>query len=126
MRTILIVIFTMVILVMLVATVQASLDSNVLTALEELWPDPWFRATLADAAGAEIQVTDFGIAHLVHRQAHCRTGGCDRGVGMFAPEPVEDRCSRLRDGIIVRLLAVAPAVENQQCDGSWLCHCVLR
>ena len=49
MRTILIVIFTMVILVMLVATVQASLDSNVLTALEELWPDPWFRATLADA-----------------------------------------------------------------------------
>jgi hypothetical protein len=49
MRTTLIVIFTMVILVMLAATVQASTDSNVLTALKELWPDPWFRATLADA-----------------------------------------------------------------------------
>jgi hypothetical protein len=34
---------------MLAATIQASMEQNVLVALEELWPDPWFRATLADA-----------------------------------------------------------------------------
>jgi hypothetical protein len=49
MRSILILIFSLVILVMLVATIQASLDVSVITALKELWPDPWFRATLADA-----------------------------------------------------------------------------
>ena len=49
MRVALILIFSAVILVMLVATIQGSLDRNVMVALEELWPDPWFRATLADA-----------------------------------------------------------------------------
>jgi hypothetical protein len=49
MRVLLTLIFSAVILVMLVATVQGTLDRNVMVALEELWPDPWFRATLADA-----------------------------------------------------------------------------
>lgn len=34
---------------MLTLTVMASLDRSVFAALAELWPDPWFRATLADA-----------------------------------------------------------------------------
>ncbi len=38
-----------VIAVMLVLTVVASLDRSVVMALTDLWPDPWFRATLADA-----------------------------------------------------------------------------
>lgn len=38
-----------IIAIMLVLTVVASVDRSVLTALTELWPDPWFRATLADA-----------------------------------------------------------------------------
>jgi hypothetical protein len=49
MRLLLKSIFVAVILLMLVATIQGSLDRNVMIALEELWPDPWFRATLADA-----------------------------------------------------------------------------
>jgi hypothetical protein len=49
MRIILKLMFSLVIVIMLVATVQASLGRSVLQALEELWPDPWFRATLADA-----------------------------------------------------------------------------
>ncbi len=35
--------------VMLFVTVSASLQQDVLTATHLLWPDPWFRATLADA-----------------------------------------------------------------------------
>ncbi len=39
----------LVLLGMLGVTIAASLDRGVLTAAVELWPDPWFRATLADA-----------------------------------------------------------------------------
>lgn len=35
--------------VMLSVTVTASLHQDIFTAARELWPDPWFRATLADA-----------------------------------------------------------------------------
>lgn len=34
--------------VMLAVTLHASLQQDVLTAVRLLWPDPWFRATLAD------------------------------------------------------------------------------
>ena len=37
-----------VLLAMIALSVQASLDRGIFVALEELWPDPWFRATLAD------------------------------------------------------------------------------
>lgn len=38
-----------IIAIMLALTLVASLDRSVLSALTDLWPDPWFRATLADA-----------------------------------------------------------------------------
>ena len=34
---------------MLIVTTVASLDRGVFVAGAELWPDPWFKATLADA-----------------------------------------------------------------------------
>lgn len=37
-----------VLVVMLVLTVQASVGENMFDALVRLWPDAWFRATLAD------------------------------------------------------------------------------
>jgi hypothetical protein len=43
------VLFGAILAVMLYVTVTASLDRGVFTAGAELWPDPWFRATLADA-----------------------------------------------------------------------------
>lgn len=38
-----------ILLVMLYVTVSAGLERGVFEAGRELWPDPWFRATLADA-----------------------------------------------------------------------------
>lgn len=35
--------------IMLFVTVSASLQQDVLSATRILWPEPWFRATLADA-----------------------------------------------------------------------------
>jgi hypothetical protein len=34
---------------MLYVTTSASLHQDIVNATRQLWPDPWFRATLADA-----------------------------------------------------------------------------
>lgn len=49
MKTVLTLFCLFVLAVMLYVTVSASLHQDVLTASRLLWPDPWFRATLADA-----------------------------------------------------------------------------
>ena len=41
--------FGVIFVAMLCVTVVASLDRGITVAISELWPDPWFRATLADA-----------------------------------------------------------------------------
>jgi cell division protein FtsW (lipid II flippase) len=41
--------FFLILLAMLAVTTIASLDRSVFEAGADLWPDPWFRATLADA-----------------------------------------------------------------------------
>ena len=43
------VLFLAILLAMSAVTIEASLDRGVFQAGSELWPDPWFRATLADA-----------------------------------------------------------------------------
>lgn len=43
------VLFTLILLAMLAVTTLASFDRGVFEAGADLWPDPWFRATLADA-----------------------------------------------------------------------------
>jgi hypothetical protein len=39
----------LVLAVMLYVTISASLHEDIVSATRQLWPDPWFRATLADA-----------------------------------------------------------------------------
>lgn len=43
------VLFFLILLAMLAVTAVASVDRNVFAAGADLWDDPWFRATLADA-----------------------------------------------------------------------------
>ena len=49
MRTFLTVVCLAVLAIMLYVTISASLQQDLITATRQLWPDPWFRATLADA-----------------------------------------------------------------------------
>lgn len=49
MKIFLTVICCLVLAVMLYVTVSASLHQDIVSATRGLWPDPWFRATLADA-----------------------------------------------------------------------------
>ncbi len=49
MKTALIAVCCLVLVIMLYATISASLHQDIISATRQLWPDPWFRATLADA-----------------------------------------------------------------------------
>jgi hypothetical protein len=49
MKTLLTTICLAVLAVMLYVTISASLQQDIVSATRQLWTDPWFRATLADA-----------------------------------------------------------------------------
>lgn len=49
MRTALQIVFSSILIVMVVSTIHASLDRNVVDAAIDLWADPWGRATILDA-----------------------------------------------------------------------------
>jgi hypothetical protein len=49
MKTFLTIVCLGVLSVMLYVTVSASLHQDIVSATGQLWPDPWFRATLTDA-----------------------------------------------------------------------------
>jgi hypothetical protein len=49
MKTFLTTVCLAVLAVMLYVTISASLQQDLISATRQLWPDPWFRATLADA-----------------------------------------------------------------------------
>jgi hypothetical protein len=49
MKILLTVVCYLVLGVMLYVTISASLHQDIVSAVRQLWPDPWFRATLADA-----------------------------------------------------------------------------
>lgn len=49
MKTLLTGVCCLVLAAMLYVTISASLHQDIVSATRQLWPDPWFRATLADA-----------------------------------------------------------------------------
>ncbi len=49
MKTLLTTLCLAVLAIMLYVTISASLQQDLISATRHLWPDPWFRATLADA-----------------------------------------------------------------------------
>src|SRR5271156_3434353 len=69
-----------------------------------------------DAAGADIEMSDLGIAHLAVRQADVLAGSVQECVRPVLPQPVEGRRLGLTDGVVGCLLAPAPAVENNEHD----------
>jgi hypothetical protein len=68
-------------------------------------------------AGAEIQVPDLGVAHLVRGQADRRLGGVDQGVRIVLPEIVPSGLSGLGDGVVFGIFPVTPAVHHDNING---------
>ena len=72
-----------------------------------------------DAAGAEVEMADFAVAHLAFGEADEVLAGADEGVGVFAEEVVVGGLTGEGDGVAVGVGAVAPAVEDGKDDGFW-------
>jgi len=71
-----------------------------------------------DAAGAEIGVPDFGIAHLPHGQADVHARARDQRVRALGPQALEVRRAGVGDGVVAGLFGMAPAVEDDEDAGS--------
>ena len=70
--------------------------------------------------GAQAHVADLGVAHLSLGQADVQAGAGDQRVGRLAPEPVPHRGAGGGDGVVPALLAVSPAVQDDQYGGPGL------
>ena len=67
-----------------------------------------------NAAGAEVQVTDFAVAHLPVRQADKVVARPQQGIRKIAQQAVINRLACQRDCIAFGVGPVAPAVKNRQ------------
>ena len=69
------------------------------------------------AAGAEVHVTDFGVAHLPVGQAHVHAGTGDQTVRLGGAQAVVDRCVGGEDGVVFGAFAVTEAIQDDQDQG---------
>jgi broad specificity polyphosphatase/5'/3'-nucleotidase SurE len=67
---------------------------------------------LHDAAGADVEVADFAVAHLAVGQADEVLAGADEGVGILAQQLVVGGLAGQSDGVVGGFSAVAPSVED--------------
>ena len=78
-----------------------------------------------DAAGAQVHVTNLGIAHLAVGQADGTACGLQHAVRATLQQTVPDRRAGQRNGVVRRGRTLAPAVENTKDDGAALVVVVL-
>lgn len=67
-----------------------------------------------DSSGADIEVTDFGVAHLAFWQSHRFTISDEFVVGVFLMEVIDERRIGLSEGVSGGYLAVPPSVEDDE------------
>ena len=67
-----------------------------------------------DPAGAEIQVTDLGIAHLLGRESDGGLRGPDQGMGISCPKGIQIRGFSAGNSVIFGFFAVTPSIEDHQ------------
>ena len=78
-----------------------------------------------NATRADIRVPDLGVAHLPVRQSDVLARGKDLIVFVCFLQPVDDRCIRHGDGVVLHIIrvAVAKAVHDDESDGRILKFC---
>ncbi len=70
-----------------------------------------------DATGAQVHVAHFRISHLPLRQAHVAALGVDKGVGTGGQQAAPVGQGGLGQRIVLGLVAMAPAIQDQQDHG---------
>ena len=67
-----------------------------------------------DAAGADVEVADFAVAHLPRWQADVAPAGVDQRVGKLGEQAIVVGLARQRDGVGRRRRSIAPAIEDDE------------
>src|SRR6266550_397604 len=75
-----------------------------------------------DASRANVQMSDFGVAHLAGRESHGLAGSFERCPRRFAIQPVETRRLRLGNCVVLPLFAAAESVNDDENEKGWLSH----
>jgi len=73
-------------------------------------------------AGADIEMSDLGIAHLSFRQANILARSSQQGVRAGRPQLVEAGSARLANSVVSRLFAPTPAIKHDQHYRTTLLH----
>jgi len=79
-----------------------------------------------DAASADVGVANLRVTHLTVGQTNIHAGRTDQGVGMCGEYLVEHRLLCHCDGVALGLLAIAEAVEDDECQRMLLKRLGLR
>jgi hypothetical protein len=66
------------------------------------------------ATGADVQMPDFGIAHLAGRQSNRGFGSLDQRMGIILPELIEIGFVGAGDGVVGIGYAAAEAIKDEQ------------
>src|SRR5215470_19472442 len=74
------------------------------------------------AAGADVEMSDLGIAHLPLGQADIAARGAQEGMRSRRPQAIEARGLGLTDGVVRLLLAPAPAIQYDKHNGAAFLH----
>ena len=72
-----------------------------------------------DSPGANVEMSDFTVAHLPVRQADVVAAGLNQRVGIFPQQAVIDWFAGHSDGIGFGFGTISPAVKDDQDERFW-------
>src|SRR5437667_9431344 len=75
------------------------------------------RIHMDDSPGADVQMSNFTVAHLIVRQADVLPAGMNQRVGVLAQQAVVCGLAGEGDGISFGFGAVSPAIEDDEDEG---------
>ncbi len=76
-----------------------------------------------DASGAQVQMSNLGIPHLAVGQANKVIARVDQSAWKFFDKMIVRWLASQRDGVAVRIRAIAPSVENGENNRFFSSHC---
>lgn len=92
-----------------VAYLLVLLDGAVLDGVVDL-----YEILIDDAAGADIEVSNFAVSHLSVGQTDVLAAGLKLAVGVGGEEVVPVGCGGDGDDVVLLMVAEAPSVENHE------------
>ena len=73
-------------------------------------------------AGADVEMSNFAVAHLPFGQADKRPAGVNQRVGILTQQPIISGLAGERDGVGLGFGAISPAVEDDKDERFWAGH----